>query len=628
MKSLFPLRVVAVDENARQQRKSALKTQLRLLRYVRPYTRELHLIALTLVLSIGVDVLQPWPTKILVDEVLGQQPTPAWLNRWLVLLPGPEGASGLLFWVCVSTVLIYILHTVVTMANTYATVGLGQRMTYNLSADLFLHLQRLSLLFHSRRPVGDTIIRVNEDAYCVQTLVTNALLPLARAVISLVTMFVIMWRIEPTLTVLALGVTPAMMILIRIFGERLKNSWLERRDNEGRMSAQVQQVLSAIPAIQAFAREETEHARFRTYAEQNVATMQKLIRADLWFRLFVGLTTAIGAAVIMWLGTQYALQGKVSAGDILVFIAYLHSLYQPLNSITTTTATVQNAMASAERVTEILDTAIQVQDAPQTRGVKLRGEVIYDNVSFSYDAQLPTLKQISFRVKAGEVVALVGPSGAGKTTLVNLLVRFFDPSSGRVLIDGHDLRDLQLRSLREQIAMVLQEPFLFPVSIAENIAYGRPGATRVEIEAAAHAANAHQFITRLPEGYDTVIGERGATLSGGEKQRLSIARAFLKDAPILILDEPTSALDAGTEHLLLEALDRLMKQRTTLIIAHRLSTIRHAHRIIVLNQGEVAEQGRHLDLLARPGLYATLYRQQMDLAQHEESPDTLVEAVG
>jgi ATP-binding cassette, subfamily B, bacterial len=356
--------------------------------------------------------------------------------------------------------------------------------------------------------------------------------------------------------------------------------------------------------------------------------MQKLIRADLWFRLFVGLTTAIGAAVIMWLGTQYALQGKVSAGDILVFIAYLHSLYQPLNSITTTTATVQNAMASAERVTEILDTAIQVQDAPQTRGVKLRGEVIYDNVSFSYDAQLPTLKQISFRVKAGEVVALVGPSGAGKTTLVNLLVRFFDPSSGRVLIDGHDLRDLQLRSLREQIAMVLQEPFLFPVSIAENIAYGRPGATRVEIEAAAHAANAHQFITRLPEGYDTVIGERGATLSGGEKQRLSIARAFLKDAPILILDEPTSALDAGTEHLLLEALDRLMKQRTTLIIAHRLSTIRHAHRIIVLNQGEVAEQGRHLDLLARPGLYATLYRQQMDLAQHEESPDTLVEAVG
>ncbi|MFN7945308.1 MAG: ABC transporter ATP-binding protein [Blastocatellia bacterium] len=599
-------------------RKSSLQSQFRLLRYALPHARELRIILITMVLSIGVNVLQPWPTRILVDQVLGNRAMPAWLGQWLELLPGPSGLPGLLLWVCISTVLIYIVNTVVSMANTYATLGLGHRMTYNLSADLFLHLQRLSLLFHSRRPVGDTIIRVNEDAYCVQTLVTNALLPLVQAVISLITMFVVMWRIEPTLTVLTLGVAPAMMILIRIFGERLKNSWIERRDMEGRMSSLVQQVLSAIPAVQAFAREETEHARFRSYADKNVATLQKLIRADLYFRLFVGLTTAVGTAVIMWLGARYALQGRVSAGDILVFISYLHCLYQPLNSITTTASTVQNAAANAERVTEILDTTIQVQDAPHARDLALRGDVRYDRVSFSYDAKLPTLKNVSFEAKAGEVIAFVGPSGAGKTTLANLLVRFFDPTSGRVTIDGADIRDISLRSLRQQVAMVLQESFLFPVTIAENISYGRPAATRAEIIAAARAANAHDFIERLPDGYDTVIGERGATLSGGEKQRLSIARAFLKDAPILILDEPTSALDAGTEHLLLEALERLMKNRTTFIIAHRLSTIRNASRIVVLSRGEVVEQGQHLELLARQGLYAGLYRQQMEVARHDQ----------
>lgn len=599
--------------------KSPLKTQLRLLRYVLPHWRELKMILITMALAIGVDVLQPWPMKILVDDILGKQRAPEWLNRMIVALPGPAGDGGLLLWVCIGTVLIYVLHTVVSMANTYATVGLGRRMTYNLGADLFLHLQRLSLKFHSRQPVGDTIMRINEDAYCVQTLVTGAMLPLLQAIISLVTMFFIMWRIEPTLTALALGVAPMMMILIRIFGERLRNGWLERRDKEIRVATLVEQTLSAIPVIQAFTREETEHARFRSYADESVATVQRLVRADLWFRLFVGLTTAVGAAVIMWLGAKYALAGRVSAGDILVFISYLHSLYQPLNSITTTASTVQNAAANANRVTEVLDTEVLVKDAPDARDIGLRGDVRYENVSFSYEAAAPTLRNVSFEAKAGEVVAFVGPSGAGKTTMANLLARFHDPSSGRVTIDGVDIRDIRLRSLREQIAMVLQEPFLFPVTIAENIAFGKPDASREEIIKAAKAANAHDFIERLPGGYDAVIGERGATLSGGEKQRLSIARAFLKDAPILILDEPTSALDAGAEHLLLGALDRLMKDRTTFIIAHRLSTIRNASLIVVMNRGEVAERGRHPELMARNGLYAKLYRQQMEIARREHA---------
>lgn len=626
MKRLLPRRARRGDKTARSD-KSSLKTQLRLLRYVLPHWRELKMILITMALAIGVDVLQPWPMKILVDDILGDQHSPQWLKRMAGALPGPPGESGLLIWVCVATVLIYILHTVVSMANTYATVGLGRRMTYNLGADLFLHLQRLSLKFHSRRPVGDTIMRINEDAYCVQTLVTSAMLPLLQAIISLVTMFFIMWRIEPTLTALALGVAPMMMILIRVFGERLRNGWLERRDKETRVATLVEQTLSAIPVIQAFTREETEHARFRSYADESVATVQRLVRADLWFRLFVGLTTAVGAAVIMWLGAKYALAGRVSAGDILVFISYLHSLYQPLNSITTTASTVQNAAANANRVTEILDTEVLVKDAPNARDISLRGDVRYENVSFSYETSLPTLKNVSFEAKAGEVVALVGPSGAGKTTLANLLARFHDPSSGRVTIDGVDIRDIRLRSLREQIAMVLQEPFLFPITIAENIAFGKTDASREEIIEAAKAANAHDFIGRLPHGYDTVIGERGATLSGGEKQRLSIARAFLKDAPILILDEPTSALDAGAEHLLLGALDRLMKNRTTFIIAHRLSTIRNANLIIALNRGEVAERGRHPELMARNGLYAKLYRQQMEIAWREHAAMDVAEAV-
>jgi ATP-binding cassette subfamily B protein/subfamily B ATP-binding cassette protein MsbA len=592
----------------------------RLLRYVRPHWRGLAVVLATMALAIGLEVLRPWPTKLLVDQVLGQQPVPAAVADAVAALPGPPGVHGLLLWVCVGTVLIFLVGTLMSMVSTYASVRLGQRMTYDLGADLFLHLQRLSLVFHSRRPVGDSIARVTGDPYCVQTLVTGVLLPLLQAVVTLVAMFLIMWNLEPTMTLLALAVAPFLVLNIHLFSKPMKARGRERRDLEGRMMSVVQQTLTAIPAVQAFTREEREHARFRGHADDTVAAYGRSILADMWFKLFVGLVTAVGTAAVMWVGGCYALDGTITVGTILVFLAYLASLYGPLNSITYMASTLQYAAANADRVLEILDTPLDVRDRPDAREVALRGHVRYEGVTFGYEPDRPVLKGISFEVQPGEVVAIVGPSGGGKTTLVNLLVRFFDPWAGRVLLDGHDLRELRVRSLRQQVAIVLQEPFIFPLSVAENISYGRPDARPEQVMAAAVAAAADDFILQLPGGLAAVVGERGATLSGGEKQRLSIARAFLKDAPILILDEPTSALDARTEGLLLDVLDSLMKERTTFIIAHRLSTIRNADRILVIDRGEIVEQGRHAELLARGGLYASLYRQQMDLARHEMPP--------
>ncbi len=557
-------------------------------------------------------VLRPWPLKIVVDYVLSGQTMPPGLARALAWLPGSADREVLLGWCLVGMLCFALLGWALSVAAAQANIAFGKRMDYDLAADLFGHLQRLSLRYHGRQPVGDLIRRVTSDSDCVSKIVVNALLPVFSSVMCLFAMFAVMWRLDRQLTIVALVVVPYMVMVFRRYAEPMLERGYEQEEIEGKLYDVTEQTLSSIKVVQAFGREEQADHRFRSIADAVIRAALAATGVQFRFGIGMGLATAVGTAAVLWVGATHALDGRLSAGSILVFLSYLGSLYGPLEALMYTSATIQGASGSARRVLEVLETECDVADRPGALPMpSVRGHVCIDRVQFGYEPDRPVLSDVSLEARPGEMVAIVGPTGAGKSTLASLLLRFFDPWQGRITIDGHDLRSVQLGSVRSQVAFVPQEPFLFPVTIAENIAYGRPSSSRAEIEACARAANAHAFIERLPRGYDTPVGERGATLSGGERQRLSVARALILDAPILVLDEPTSALDAETEGLMLDTLDRLMAGRTTLIIAHRLSTIRRADRIVVLRDGRVVESGAHHELLGSEGLYRRLHDFQM-----------------
>lgn len=565
----------------------------------------------TMLAGVVVNVIAPWPMKVIVDNVLiGHEMSPR-LASLAAAFPGAGTPRGLLTWSVAATVAIFLLKWGLGVTKAYVNIGFGRRMVYDLAGDLFIHLQRLSLRFHSRKSIGDTIRRVTVDSGCVSTIVNDAALPLLTAIVSLVAMFMVMWRIDATLTLLALSVVPLMLVgLVRYFKPMLDVSY-QQQEVEGKIYSVVDETLNAMPVVQAYTAEPRADARFRKTADEVVDVSLDAAAVQLKFKIAIAAATSIGTAAIIYVGASHVLDGSLSVGSVLVFLSYLAALYGPLESLMYAPSTTQAAAGSARRVLEVLQTECEVGDKPGAIALPtVEGHIRFEHVDVGYTPDRQVLHDVSFEVRPGETIALVGPTGAGKSTLVGLLPRFLDPWRGRVTIDGHDLRDVSVESLRRQVAIVLQEPFLFPLTIAENIAYGRPHATRAEVEAAARAANAHGFIERLPQGYDTMVGERGATLSGGERQRLSIARALLKDARILILDEPTSSVDVETEALLLEALERLMQGRTTFIIAHRLSTIRRADRVLVVQAGTIVETGTHRELIEQDGLYARFHRIQ------------------
>jgi ATP-binding cassette, subfamily B, bacterial len=562
-----------------------------------------------MILKTGLDLLKPVPMKILLDHVLKQQPVSPMIARVIHLVHGDESRQTMVAWCVAATVVIFVIGWAITAVSAMANVNLGQRLAYDVAGDVFQHLQKLSLRFHARKATGDSIRRVLVDSAAVASIAKDAVLPAISSLFTLVGIFIVLLCLNWKLTLVAVIVVPYLIWVLRRYAGPMMQRSFAQQEIEGRIYTSVEQTLSAVPVIHAFTREDFADDLFRGQTDQAFASALRLTQIQIQFKFLVTLATAFGTTGILWIGAHEALQGRLSVGTIVMFLSYLASLYAPLEALAYTSSTLQFALGSAKRVREILDQTPEVREIPAAIGVQAaRGQVQMQGVNFGYDSDRPILKEISLEAKPGEMIAIVGPTGAGKSTLLGLIPRFFDPWSGTVTLDGKILSELKIAELRRQISMVLQEPFLFPLTIAENIAYGNPEATQEQIVEAAKAASAHEFVAALPDGYDTKVGERGATLSGGQKQRVSIARALLKNAPILLMDEPTSALDAQTERDLVDAIGRLVRDKTTFVIAHRLSTIRQANQIIVMEQGEIVERGTHDQLAAAGGLYSRLHQ--------------------
>ncbi len=577
----------------------------RVLRYLRPYWKLTIFSVALIFLGSLFGLLLPWPLKFLIDNVLQNEPLPPFLEGLL-----GEDRVILLIIAVVAGLVFALVQNGLHVLDNFVNTKIDQSMILDFRSDLFQHAQRLSLTFHDQRRSGMLIYAINFQADAAARLIM-AIPPLAQSLLTLLGMFWITFLIDPLLALLSLTVVPFLYYSVHFYIKHIQKRLEKVRGMEGESLSIIHEAMSMLRVIVAFGGEDHEYARFRKQGEQTIGARIKITVWQTLFSLAVNMITAAGTALVLGFGAYKVLQGQVTIGQLLVVMAYIALIYKPLETISTTAGSLQEVFIGLKMAFNLLDTPTEIKDAPDAVSIsRTRGRITFENVHFHYKSRVDTLKDITFEVQAGQVIAIVGPTGAGKTTLMSLIPRFYDRKKGRILLDGLDIGTLTLKSLRQQISVVLQEPLLFSASITENIRYGRLEASQDEITAAARAANAHDFIMKLPKQYQTELGERGVQLSGGERQRIAVARAFLKDAPILILDEPTSSIDSKTEAVILDALDRLMVGRTTFLIAHRLSTIRRADIILVIDQGRLVEQGAHDDLLRRGGLYKQLYEMQ------------------
>ncbi len=614
-----------MNNNLRKRKagKSTKQWLPHLLPLLRPFRKQLWWAVLAMVLDASLTVFRPWPLKVVIDRVLSHRPTRVpLLSVWLDTTT--LSRMHILYGACAATLLIALSTGLLTYWYTRTLGIVGQRFVFDLRCRLFAHMQRLSLRFHDTQRRGDLITRLTSDIQAIQDLISNGLIVLGSNAFLLIGMLILMFWLNWQFAFVALAVAPLLFWTIFRYTHRIKVAAREARVSTGLLASLAQETLASIRIVQGLDQEERQNDRFQAQSESSLRSYLEGVRYQARVAPLVDVFAAAGLALVMWFGATHVLQGQLTTGDMVIFFAYVTNLYSPMKALARLSYVTSKASVSAERIADIMSVRSEVTNHQGAREVsQLKGEIEFRDVSFEYQSGQPVLYRINLRVAPGEKVAIVGATGAGKSTLISLVPRLYDPSSGTVSIDGEDIRNYSVQSLRAQISLVLQDSLLFSGTIRENIAFGRPDASDKEIVAAAVLANAAEFIDALPDGYETLVAEGGTTLSGGQKQRIAIARAILRGSPILILDEPTSGLDAASERTVIDALERAARGRTTLLIAHRLTTVRLADRIIVLDKGRIVEEGPHQELLSRRGKYAHLY--SLQLAIQKEAILTLAD---
>jgi subfamily B ATP-binding cassette protein MsbA len=577
---------------------------------LRPYRGWVAIIFAAMLVQTAMSIAAPWPLKIIIDNVVGSHKPPAWIDALRFLDLGGDklelaAAAG------VAVLLIALVSGIAGYVENYYTESVAQWLSYDLRLRVYDHLQRLSLNYYDTHQVGVITSTIIDDVKTIQGFASSGTLGIVVDLLTIVGMVGIMLWLEWDFALIAIGVAPFLLLFVARINKAVKKATHEVRRHQADIMGVVQQGLESIRVVTAYGRQDLEEQRLAQVSRETVAAALAARRVKSLLSPTVALVAAACTAYVLWRGTSLILQEAMTVGALTVFLAYLAKFFKPVQDLAKMSNTIAQTAVSIERVQAILDTDDVVPERPDARSPgKVKGEIALEGVAFAYDPKAPVLKDVNVKIAPGQFVGIVGPTGGGKSTVVSMIPRFYDPSKGRVLIDGADVKDLKLADLRGQIGFVLQDTVLFRGTIHDNIAYGRPDATEAEVIEAAKLANADEFIAKMPDGYHTMVGERGLTLSGGQRQRIGIARAIVRNAPILILDEPTAALDTESEKLVIEGLERLMKGRTVLTIAHRLSTIRGAHKIVVLKDGVVAEEGTHDELVARNGVYAELYRVQ------------------